>query len=93
MLKVYDGVPIPGVNRTASARRIYPIATMKVGQMFFRPGASPKSVSAYVSRITKDLPQRFITQRCWAIETPDGFIEVSSDATGGVEGVGIWRVA
>lgn len=97
MLKVQKGVPLPEINRAPKqARRRYPIATMKVGDMFFVPNRTSKSVSAYISRISKGQPARFSARSChmrkglpheqaeWVICTPD--------APGATEGTGVWRI-
>lgn len=93
MLKVYDGVPVPEINRSPQGRRKFPVDTMTVGQMFFEPGRSSRAVSAYICRITKKLPGTFTTRHCWVIFTREGPIEVPKGTRGATEGTGIWRVA
>lgn len=100
LFKVQDGVPMPGVDRTSKAgRRKYPVEGMKVGQMFFVPGKKTRSVSAYISRITKDLPGKYSARYCWMKKHPEGAADIDAtwalctpDVKGAIEGVGVWRV-
>lgn len=91
MLKVYDNVPLPKVDRSPK-RRKYPLATMQVGQMIFEPGRSTQSVSAYISRISKKVPGRFTTRHCWVVFEDDQPREVPQGTPGAIEGTGVWRV-
>lgn len=96
LIPVQYGVPIPGINRKPKQpRRKHPVDTMKVGGFYFLPGASTKSVSAYISRITKDLPGKYTARHCWArdaLEHEDGpWVICTPDADGAAEGVGVWR--
>lgn len=94
MLKVYKGVPLPKINRAPKGRRRkYPIETMEVGDAVFEPGRASKSVSAYISRITKSLPDRKFTARnCWMKFENDQPREVPEGTPGAVEGTGVWRI-
>ena len=92
MFKVYDGVPIPRVNRAPkSGRRRYPIATMDVGQMFFVSGRKNRTVIAYISRIPRSIPAEFVTRRCWMVERDGKMVEVAEGTPGAQEGTGVWR--
>lgn len=99
MFDVQRGVPLPSINRSPkSGRRKYPVDTMAVGDMFFLPGRSAKSVSAYISRITKDRAERFSARHVWMWEALDGswqLVEPGSEGLtpGAVEGTGVWRIA
>lgn len=101
MLSVQKGVPLPDINRAPKGlRRKYPIEGMEVGDMFFVPGRSSKSVSAYISRISKDVTGRFSARHCWMAKVPEfpaktaKLVWVSCDATapGATEGTGVWRI-
>lgn len=94
MYEVQDGVPIPEINRAPQgARRKYPIETMKIGDMFFVEGRSSKSVSAYISRISKDVTGKFSARHCWMAKDGDGKWQLSTqDAAEAKEGTGVWRV-
>lgn len=97
MFKVQDNVPLPPIKRAPKTpRRKFPIEGMEVGQMFFMPGRSTKSVSAYVSRITKGLPGKYSARHCWMKYKhlgPDGRWEpCEAGDRGATEGVGVWRI-
>lgn len=98
MLSVQAGVPLPDVNRAPkNTRRRYPVDTMKVGEMFFMPGRSTKSVSAYISRITKNLPGKFSARHCWMIPVgmkgSERVWEMAEQGVDGAEeGTGVWRI-
>lgn len=90
VLKVYDGVPMPPARRPK--RRKFPFETMRVGQMVFDPDRSTRSVSAYVSRVTRSMPGKFRARHCWVVfdenEQPR---EVPEGTPGAIEGTGVWR--
>lgn len=93
MFKVQDGVPVPEIKRASKQRRKFPVETMAVGQMFFVPGRTTKSISAYIARITKNLAGKWVTRHCWAWEdkrTGDWTV-CEHTAVGAVEGAGVWR--
>lgn len=98
MLTVQKGVPLPKVDRAPkNARRKYPVATMEVGDMFFLPGKSTRAVSAYISRITKDLKGKFSARHCWMIPVGMRGNErvwelARGDEDGAEEGTGVWRI-
>lgn len=97
MFKVQSGVPLPEISRAPrNPHRKFPVQGMAPGDMFFVPGKTSKSVSAYISRITKNLPGKYTARRCWMWLAPDntwqpvdpGAEQLTSGAT---EGVGVWR--
>lgn len=97
MYKVQEGVPLPEIDRTPkSPRRKYPVEGMAPGAMFFVPGRTAKSVSAYISRITAKLPGRFSARHAWMAKynTDDGFEwrPCEPDVLGATEGTGVWRI-
>lgn len=98
LYKVQDGVPMPAIDRTSkSPRRKFPVETMRPGQMFFVPDKKTRSVSAYISRITKDLPGKFSARKAVMCETigRDGGVEwklCDPGDPGATEGVGVWRI-
>jgi len=94
MYPVQTGVPLPDINRAhKGVRRKYPIEGMVVGAMFFVPGRSSKSVSAYISRISKDVPGKFSARHVWMIKNAEGEWGLSTPTTQGeVEGTGVWRI-
>lgn len=94
MFQVQDNVPLPEINRAPrSPRRKYPVEGMTPGQMFFVPGKSSRSVSAYISRITKNLPGKYNARHCWMWQDQrDGKWHLCDpSAAGAKEGVGVWR--
>lgn len=94
MLNVQKGVPLPEINRAPKGvRRKYPIETMEVGDMFFVPGRSSKSVSAYISRISKDVPGRFSARSCFMVKDGDGnWQPCEPGGPPACEGTGVWRI-
>lgn len=93
MLNVVKGVPLPPINRAPKGvRRKYPIAGMEIGDWFFVEGRSTRSVSAYISRITKDHPGKFTTRPAWGVKNNDKWEPAKAEAPGAVEGTGVWRV-
>ncbi len=97
IFKVQSGVPLPEISRAPKTpRRKFPVQGMVPGQMFFVPGKTSKSVSAYISRITKNLPGKYTARHCWMWLAPDNawqLIDPGAETltTGATEGVGVWR--
>lgn len=94
LFKVQDGVRLPEINRAPKTpRRKFPVQGMTPGQFFFVPGKTSRSVSAYVSRITKHLPGKYTTRHMWASKPArsDEWVEAEANASGATEGVGVWR--
>ncbi len=93
LLNIVKGVPLPPVNRSPKGlRRKYPVAGMEVDDWFFVAGRSTRSVSSYISRITKDLPGRWTTRPQWGILNDDKWKPAEPDTPGAIEGTGVWRV-
>ena len=93
--KVQVGVPIPEINRTPKvSRRRYPLDTLVVGGMFFIPGRTSRSVSAYVSRVARGTDRKFSVRHVWAKQETDGSWTLLDKPQGppAVEGVAVWRV-
>jgi hypothetical protein len=96
MLEVQTGVPLPKIDRAPKGkRRKYPLEGMEVGDMFFVPGRACKSVSAYISRISKGLPGTYSARHVWMrealpSETP-GWKLADKNTPHAVEGTGVWR--
>ncbi len=92
LFKVQDGVELPEINRAPKTpRRKFPVQDMVPGQMFFVPGKSSRSVSAYISRITKHLPGKYTARHVWARDVKGSWVLCESDTTGSIEGGGVWR--
>lgn len=95
---VQKGVLLPEINRTPKGTKSkYPINTMSVGDMFFVPGRSSKSVGAYISRISKDVPGKFSARRCFMWLAPDDTWQMippgeETQVAGATEGAGVWRI-
>lgn len=93
MFPVQKGVPIPEINRAPkSGRRKYPIESMGVGDMFFIEERPTKLVSAYISRISKDLPGKFSARHCWMRKVGSGWETAEPGTKGAKEGTGVWRI-
>ena len=91
--QVYDDVPLPAINRSPRGTSSkYPLKTMRVGQMFFVEGRKAKSVSAYVSRISKGMAEKFSARHCWVVFENGAPVEVSAETKGAREGAGVWRI-
>ena len=98
MFAVQKNVPIPRVNRAPQvASRKYRLDEMAVGDMFFVPGRTSKSVSAYMARISKGMTQKFSVRHCWMTQV-EGHVDkiewvMSAEGEPGAkEGTGVWRV-
>lgn len=94
MFEVQQGVPLPEIDRAPKrARRKYPIEGMAVGQFFLVPRRACKSVSAYISRISKNVPGKFSARRCWMRQQgrPWKWRLCGASDKGAVEGTGVWR--
>lgn len=94
MFQVQSDVPLPEISRAPKApRRKFPVQGMVPGDMFFVPDKTSKSVSAYISRITKNLPGKYTTRHCWMRQDPRDkkWHACSSTDAGATEGVGVWR--
>lgn len=90
MFDVQKGVPMPDVRRSAK-RWKYPVDTMEVGDMFVIPGRTVRSVSAYISRITKDMPKKFNCRHVLCKQVDDTWVLIEKSEPGSTEGVGVWR--
>ncbi len=98
VFSVQKGVPLPEINRVPKgATRKYQLEGMEVGDMFFVPGRSVKSVSAYISRISKGMKAKYSARHCWMV--PIGMKGgqrvwqlADQSADGAEEGAGVWRI-
>lgn len=93
-----DGVPLPTVSRRPKQQPSPfkdAINGAKVGQFFFVPERSPRSVSSYVARTSKRTGHKFETRRVWAWydKVPGVWRICTANANGSIEGVGVWRVS
>lgn len=94
LFQVQDGWPLPPISRGRKERHKWPVEAMRVGQMFFLPNRSVKSVSAYTARTTKDLPGKYAVRPCWAARGAGGvWTECAEHDVGATKGAGVWRVA
>lgn len=97
MFVVQYGTPLPPINRKPRPRK-YPLASTKVGGWFFVPNRTSKSVSAYISRISKSAEGEFRTRDCWARPLKGGAgweLIADGDETrykDAVKGAGVWRI-
>lgn len=93
MFKVQSGVPLPEISRAPkTSRRKFPVQGMAPGDMFFVPGKTGKSVSAYISRITKDLPGKYTARQITALLLADVWFPCDPTHPDAVDGVGVWRL-
>ena len=96
---VQDDLPLPKIDRSSGHdRRKWPVVGMTPGQAFFVPGKAGKSVTSYISRITKDLPGTYSSRRAWCRE--DGVVDekvkwAACEETdeGAVKGITVTRTA
>ena len=97
--QIQRGIPKPPVDRKPkNPKRVFPVMQdMQPGDMFFLPNRNSRQVSAYVSRITKDLPGKFEVMQTWGrkpLPTEDRSLEwviTTECAPGATRGVGVWR--
>lgn len=92
---VQKGVAIPEVDRSPKKlARKYPLADMAVGDMIFAPERSVRSLSSYISRISKRVPGKFATRQCCMRRTSDGseWVVCAETDPGAVKGAGVWRI-
>lgn len=62
MIKVESGIPVPArTNRQGGRPSIYPFADLKVGESFFVPGKTVKTMSQAARRAVKRLEIELIT--------------------------------
>lgn len=93
MFKVQSGVPLPEISRAPKTpRRKFPVQGMAPGQMFFVPGKTSKSVSAYISRITKNLPGKYTARQTTARLVDEDWMPCAAAHPDAVVGVGVWRL-
>ena len=92
MLKIKKRVPLPAPSRPQRPRK-YPFDDMSVGDMFFVPGGSAKSVASYASRIGSRIRKKFNTRQVTAVHRADGWTVVDDTAnhSKAVRGIGVWR--
>ena len=91
---IQDGVPKPPVDRRPkNPRRKFPVTDMVKGQFFFVPGRAARSISSYISRITKNLPGTYeaAAVHAWQDQRDMQWHLCEPSATGATEGVGVWR--
>lgn len=63
MIKVESGIPVPArTNRQGGRLPIYPFADLKVGESFFVPGKTVKTMSHTASKAAKRLEIKLITR-------------------------------
>jgi hypothetical protein len=92
-----DGVPLSPIRRRPPARKRpwkEALSSATVGQFFFAEGRSPRSVSAYIARVSKTVEGKFETRRIWAWfdHGANKWRPCDQTAVGAKEGVGVWRV-
>lgn len=92
MFKVCRGGSPPVVDRRRKGgRHKFPVEEMSVGDWFLVPHRTTRSVSAYISRITKNLPGKFITRTVWMAKKGEDWEVADARAAGAVSGVQVWR--
>ena len=93
MLDIKKKIPFPEPKREYP-RRKYPFEEMKVGDMFFVPRGSSRSISSYASSVGRNLDKKFATRSVLAIYTTLGWtITEDPKARKVVAGIGVWRKA
>lgn len=89
-----DGLRPAGERRQAAKqpRRKFPVESMEPGDSFFVYEKRGKSVSSYISRITKNLPGRFATEAGFAYAEDGKWVSCGENDEGAVAGVTVTRV-
>lgn len=82
-----DGVPPPVTGHP----RVYPYATLKVGQMFFIAHARGPSIQSHASVQGRKLNRKFATRVQWMRKTAHGWEPAEPMAIGATKGVGVYR--
>ena len=92
MLKVQRKMAIPEKQVPARPRTTYPFEQLEVGDMFFIPEKTRKSLAPYIYAVGVKLGVRFSVRTTQMLETRRGWKACDSDADGAVAGLGVWRV-
>jgi len=93
MLRTTRNVPVPRRLLPPTPRRLYPLDTMEIGEMFFVPGKTTNTLASYTSTVGRKLSRKFTTRLCWMRETRKRWVEAKQGVEGAVLGVGVWRDA
>jgi len=95
MFNIVKDHPIPPIvrARAATPRKKYPVDKMDVGDSFFVADRTVRRVSAYISRITKNLQGTFETRPGHGIENDGKWLPAEAEAPGTTKGTWVWRTA
>jgi hypothetical protein len=88
MLEIQNGPP---PARPFHARR-YPFEKLEIGEWFFVPNKTGKSLYSHVSNVGKKLGRVFSTTQVYMREGPEGWESCTEDEPGAVIGVCIRRL-
>lgn len=75
----------------AGRPRVYPYATMGVGQFFFVPHKTANTVGSHAYRQGKRLGRKFSTRLQWMRQDETGWVDAAEGDKGAVLGVGVYR--
>lgn len=81
----------PPPSPMAGRPRVYPYATMSVGQFFFVPHKPTNTVGPHAYRQGKRLGRKFSTRLQWMKRAGDGWVDATVGEPGAVIGVGVYR--
>jgi hypothetical protein len=93
-LETFSGVPIPRKSHGKAGRktRVYPFATMGVGEIFFIENRERNNIMSYASHQGKALDREFTTRLLWAVKNKKSAWEPCPEGTkGSVKGIMVWR--
>lgn len=94
MFEVHKG-PLPQtIERMPRGASKFPVETMQVDEYLFLPGRPTKYVSAYISRITRNLVGKWICRHRWMRPKPEGgWVMSHRNDPEAVEGTAVSRIA
>lgn len=87
-IKVFDNIPMPRRARQVGRASQYPFATLGVGECFFVPGKTSKSIGSAVNAAKKRTGNRYSVVTLTAEQANEVFHLETPEA-----GVGVWRIA
>lgn len=94
-MKLVAGLPVPEKENLRGRPRRYPFDRMKVGEMFFLPGAEKRRYGMITTarHAGEKLNREFSVRVVHMTDSLDGPQIAAEDTPGAVLGLGVWRTA